>query len=119
SAANLPSASRLAWRGVLPPRLVLAVASLLKAWRERDSLIPGLGANRRTAKPVDGQPFMLTFVATHPYGRAAREPVAQPVEHLTFNQGVPGSNPGGLTKQCKDSEVILRLQIFPEKIIGK
>ena len=25
------------------------------------------------------------------------EPVAQPVEHLTFNQGVPGSNPGGLT----------------------
>jgi hypothetical protein len=26
------------------------------------------------------------------------EPVAQPVEHLTFNQGVPGSNPGGLTK---------------------
>jgi hypothetical protein len=27
------------------------------------------------------------------------EPVAQPVEHLTFNQGVPGSNPGGLTNE--------------------
>lgn len=29
------------------------------------------------------------------YGR-----VAQPVEHLTFNQGVPGSNPGWITKFC-------------------
>ena len=27
------------------------------------------------------------------------EPVAQPVEHLTFNQGVKGSNPFGLTNQ--------------------
>ncbi len=27
----------------------------------------------------------------------AQEPVAQPVEHLTFNQGVKGSNPFGLT----------------------
>lgn len=26
-----------------------------------------------------------------------QEPVAQLVEHLTFNQGVPGSSPGGLT----------------------
>ena len=25
------------------------------------------------------------------------EPVAQPVEHLTFNQGVLGSSPSGLT----------------------
>jgi len=33
----------------------------------------------------------------------AREPVAQPVEHLTFNQGVKGSNPFGLTNQAKDS----------------
>ncbi len=24
--------------------------------------------------------------------------LAQPVEHLTFNQGVPGSNPGQATK---------------------
>ena len=28
---------------------------------------------------------------------ASWEPVAQPVEHLTFNQGVSGSNPDGLT----------------------
>jgi hypothetical protein len=27
------------------------------------------------------------------------EPVAQPVEHLTFNQGVMGSNPIGLTNK--------------------
>jgi hypothetical protein len=29
----------------------------------------------------------------------AKEPVAQPVEHLTFNQGVMGSNPIGLTNK--------------------
>ncbi len=29
------------------------------------------------------------------------EPVAQSVEHLTFNQGVPGSSPGGLTSEIK------------------
>ncbi len=31
------------------------------------------------------------------------DPVAQPVEHLTFNQGVMGSNPIGITKaaSCK------------------
>jgi hypothetical protein len=29
------------------------------------------------------------------------EPVAQPVEHLTFNQGVMGSNPIGLTNKSK------------------
>ena len=30
------------------------------------------------------------------------EPVAQPVEHLTFNQRVSGSNPDGLTNILKD-----------------
>ena len=27
-----------------------------------------------------------------------QEPVAQPVEHVTFNHGVLGSSPSGLTK---------------------
>ena len=31
-----------------------------------------------------------------------QEPVAQPVEHLTFNQRVSGSNPDGLTNNPKD-----------------
>src|SRR5713226_6870926 len=31
-----------------------------------------------------------------------REPVAQPVEHVTFNHGVPGSIPGGLTNKVKE-----------------
>ena len=31
------------------------------------------------------------------------EPVAQPVEHLTFNQGVSGSNPDGLTNILDNS----------------
>jgi hypothetical protein len=30
-----------------------------------------------------------------------KEPVAQPVEHLTFNQRVDGSNPSGLTNKIK------------------
>ena len=34
--------------------------------------------------------------------RAFSEPVAQPVEHLTFNQGVAGSNPAGLTRKTQD-----------------
>ena len=34
-------------------------------------------------------------VGTGPLSR--EEPVAQPVEHLTFNQRVVGSNPAGLT----------------------
>ena len=31
--------------------------------------------------------------------------LAQPVEHLTFNQGVPGSNPGWITKKPKRSSI--------------
>jgi hypothetical protein len=30
-----------------------------------------------------------------------QEPVAQPVEHVTFNHGVAGSSPAGLTKNIK------------------
>jgi 2-polyprenyl-6-methoxyphenol hydroxylase-like FAD-dependent oxidoreductase len=33
----------------------------------------------------------------HRSALGGREPVAQPVEHLTFNQGVLGSSPSGLT----------------------
>ena len=33
--------------------------------------------------------------------RESVEPVAQLVEHLTFNQGVPGSSPGGLTNPMR------------------
>jgi hypothetical protein len=40
----------------------------------------------------------LTPDGAEPIVRArSPEPVAQPVEHLTFNQGVMGSNPIGLT----------------------
>ena len=40
--------------------------------------------------PLVGQPYCPLPLC---------EPVAQPVEHLTFNQGVAGSNPAGLTKE--------------------
>ena len=34
--------------------------------------------------------------------RFLKEPIAQPVEHLTFNQRVDGSNPSGLTNKIKN-----------------
>jgi hypothetical protein len=37
-----------------------------------------------------------------------QEPVAQPVEHVTFNHGVLGSSPSGLTNKSKDL-----IRIFP------
>ena len=37
-------------------------------------------------------------VGSNPTAPAKCEPLAQLVEHLTFNQGVPGSSPGWLTK---------------------
>jgi hypothetical protein len=38
-------------------------------------------------------------VRSRPPKPCPEEPVAQMVEHLTFNQGVDGSIPSGLTKQ--------------------
>jgi hypothetical protein len=44
----------------------------------------------------------LTAISPPPIVRApSREPVAQSVEHLTFNQGVMGSIPIGLTRDNK------------------
>ncbi len=35
------------------------------------------------------------------------DPVAQQVEHNTFNVGVPGSSPGGITKEMIATEFLL------------
>ena len=43
-------------------------------------------------------------------------PIAQPVEHLTFNQGVAGSNPAGLTIQKLLILEVLSLLDSPNKI---
>ena len=43
------------------------------------------------------------------------EPVAQPVEHLTFNQGVSGSNPDGLTNTSKTYRPSV-FDFFPPKV---
>jgi hypothetical protein len=61
------------------------------------------GASLLKARPATAyiEPFADTHaILTLPLGGAhmsPEEPVAQPVEHLTFNQGVSGSNPDGLT----------------------
>jgi hypothetical protein len=53
--------------------------------------------NRR----LDTDPSLLTQGRAAPT-HAPYEPVAQVVEHLTFNQVVLGSSPSGLTKSQKD-----------------
>jgi hypothetical protein len=63
--------------------------SLLKARSERDAVFWAASQ----APNID--------LAPSPAHMVAKEPVAQPVEHLTFNQGVMGSNPIGLTNQAK------------------
>ena len=35
------------------------------------------------------------------------DPVAQSVEHNTFNVGVPGSSPGGITEEISDNQTIV------------
>ena len=35
------------------------------------------------------------------------DPVAQSVEHNTFNVGVPGSSPGGITEEISDNHTIV------------
>ena len=65
--------------------------------------VPGARAGsapRGSAKPLLSQsiPAAIDRAPTRSYTRSS-EPVAQPVEHLTFNQGVLGSSPSGLTKQ--------------------
>ena len=39
---------------------------------------------------------------------ASVDPVAQQVEHNTFNVGVPGSSPGGITEEVSDNRMIVR-----------
>ena len=46
-----------------------------------------------------------------PIWSGLEEPVAQPVEHLTFNQRVSGSNPDGLTNLLNDLAAISA--VFP------
>ena len=38
---------------------------------------------------------------------ASVDPVAQSVEHNTFNVGVPGSSPGGITEEISDNQMIV------------
>jgi hypothetical protein len=43
-----------------------------------------------------------SFVGSNPSTPAILGPLAQTVEHLTFNQGVAGSSPAWLTKKIKN-----------------
>jgi hypothetical protein len=58
------------------------------------------GAERRfnrTERPVSRDSVWLLTCLGAPHTHRRAEPVAQMVEHLTFNQVVLGSSPSGLT----------------------
>gem|GEM_PF-3419201 len=44
------------------------------------------------------------------------DPVAQSVEHLTFNQRVPGSSPGRITQKEQSLTQLLLRKAFLEKL---
>jgi hypothetical protein len=54
-------------------------------------------------KGADCKSAGSAFTGSNPVLSTRYGPLAQLVEHLTFNQGVPGSSPGWLTRQkhCK------------------
>jgi hypothetical protein len=56
------------------------------------------GSSEHAALPCGNRGAAIDRAQTRSYTRRS-EPVAQPVEHLTFNQGVVGSSPTGLAKQ--------------------
>ena len=68
---------------------------------------------RNVAASFPKSPGRLTGFRRMPIVRGLREPVAQPVEHLTFNQEVAGSNPAGLTNNFNH----LLLSDFPKKCL--
>jgi hypothetical protein len=47
------------------------------------------------------------------------EPVAQSVEHVTFNHGVAGSSPAGLTNKTNNLGEKIGGSIFPKNRLGK
>jgi len=59
--------------------------ALLTAWTDSPE---ARSRHMKWHKALESRPTVLQVRA---------EPLAQSVEHLTFNQGVPGSNPGRLT----------------------
>jgi hypothetical protein len=60
----------------------------------------GPGRSARRKKPRES-PMFVDLVARAAHMVASRERVAQPVEHLTFNQRVLGSSPSALTNLFK------------------
>lgn len=72
-------------RGAVKRALASGPTRLVEQRRRNDKK-----AGRQASNGVDPRPIA-----------ALSERVAQSVEHLTFNQGVPGSSPGALTKEIK------------------
>ena len=75
------------------PNLKIKLLPKAKALFLKEGLASSLGC-RQAVKAWD---FDSHIVGSNPATPASLDPLAQSVEHLTFNQGVPGSNPGRVT----------------------
>ena len=63
---------------------------------------------------VERQFVALVVAGSNPVGHPIFEPLAQSVEHMTFNHGVTGSIPVWLTiiiKQCESGEIGIRTRL--------
>lgn len=63
---------------------------------------------------VRHQTLTLVFVGSNPAIPAKHDPLAQAVEHLTFNQGVRGSSPRWITKNRSESDSGRFFQFNPQ-----
>ena len=62
---------------------------------------------RQAVKAPDFDSGIRWFKSSHP----SHGPLAQMVEHLTFNQGVPGSNPGWTTIPAPLAQLVEQLTL--------
>ena len=74
--------------------VVLEVVGSIPITRPTKNKIP-IGVSP-SGKATDFDSVMRWFEPSHPSQK--NDSLAQSAEHLTFNQGVPGSNPGWITK---------------------
>ena len=96
SAARLPVPSALSVRERALPRRAAAAA----ARGRRDRRLPRRAGRAHRARDLGQAAQRVDSVGVVPPTPAPlEERVAQSVEHLTFNQRVPGSSPGALTNK--------------------
>jgi hypothetical protein len=67
---------------------------------------------KRFAELKNGSIFAAQSAERHSQEKIVEELVAQPVEHLTFNQRVLGSNPSQFTSKIKRNSLVINELFF-------